>query len=299
MVSKKRFKPSARVWTRRVRSATARPARYWLLAVWSKVSSPAIASHAAAWATRITPRWLRYPEISSLKSRTPLPTRRLRSRRWVQSGCRAFGWPNPRLGETFLVLGLGILGQMCVQMLRANGCRVLGTDLDASQVELAAQHGATGLKPGTDIVQRCLDLTAGRGVDGVIVCAGTSSNQPIELCGQVTREKGRVVVVGAVRMDIPREDYFKKEISVVISRSYGPGRYDPFYEEAGNDYPYGYVRFTEQRNMESVLGLIDQGQLELDRLITHRFDVDQAGGRIPVDSRREDRALHRYCSHLW
>lgn len=182
----------------------------------------------------------------------------------------------PQLGETFLVLGLGILGQMCVQILQANGCRVLGTDLDADQVRLASEHGAIGLEPGTDIVQSCLDLTAGRGVDGVLVCAGTSSNQPIELCGQVTREKGRVVVVGAVRMDIPREDYFKKEISVVISRSYGPGRYDPFYEESGNDYPFGYVRFTEQRNMESILGLLDRGGLNLKNLITHRFDVDEA-----------------------
>ncbi|MEM7082639.1 MAG: bi-domain-containing oxidoreductase [Pseudomonadota bacterium] len=182
----------------------------------------------------------------------------------------------PKLGETFLVLGLGILGQMCVQILKANGCHVLGTDLDAGQVALAEAHGATGLKPGSDIVQSCLDLTNGRGVDGVLVCAGTASNQPIELCGQVTREKGRVVVVGAVRMDIPREDFFKKEISVVISRSYGPGRYDPFYEEAGNDYPFGYVRFTEQRNMESILGLLDQGGLNLDQLITHRFDVDEA-----------------------
>ncbi len=182
----------------------------------------------------------------------------------------------PKLGETFLVLGLGIIGQMCVQILRANGCKVLGTDLDAAQVKLAGEHGAIGLEPGSDIVQSCLDLTSGRGVDGVLVCAGTSSNQPIELCGQVTREKGRVVVVGAVRMDIPREDYFKKEISVVISRSYGPGRYDPFYEESGNDYPFGYVRFTEQRNMESILGLIDQGGLDLKSLITHRFDVDAA-----------------------
>ncbi|MFK8030364.1 MAG: bi-domain-containing oxidoreductase [Gammaproteobacteria bacterium] len=182
----------------------------------------------------------------------------------------------PQLGETFLVLGLGILGQMVVQILRANGCRVLGTDLDPSQVELAEQHGAIGLAPGSDVAKSCLDLTGGRGVDGVLVCAGTASNQPIELCGEVTREKGRVVVVGAVRMDIPREDYFKKEISVVISRSYGPGRYDPFYEESGNDYPFGYVRFTEQRNMESILNLIDQGGLDLKSLITHRFDVENA-----------------------
>ncbi len=183
---------------------------------------------------------------------------------------------DPKLGETFLVLGLGLLGQICVQLLRANGCKVLGTDLDSSLVDLAETHGANGLQAGTEVAQSCLDYTGGRGVDGVLVCAGTASNQPIELCGEVTREKGRVVVIGAVRMDIPRENYFKKEISVVISRSYGPGRYDPFYEEGGNDYPYGYVRFTEQRNMEAFLSLLAQQALDIKSLISHRYPIDQA-----------------------
>jgi len=120
-------------------------------------------------------------------------------------------------------------------------------------------------------------LTAGHGVDGVLVCAGTTSNEPIELCGRVTREKGRVVVVGAVRMDIPREDFFKKEITIVISRSYGPGRYDPFYEENGNDYPLGYVRFTEQRNMQTFLQLLATDAVSVKELITHRFALEQAG----------------------
>jgi predicted dehydrogenase/threonine dehydrogenase-like Zn-dependent dehydrogenase len=180
---------------------------------------------------------------------------------------------DPKLGETVLVLGLGLLGQMTVQMLRANGCRVLGTDLDPSLVTLAGKWGAIGV---SDAEVACRELTAGLGVDAVLVCAGTSSNQPIELCGRVTREKGRVVVVGAVRMDIPREDFFKKEISVVISRSYGPGRYDPVYEEGGNDYPAGYVRFTEQRNMQTVIDLIAAGSLDVKSLITHRFAVEEA-----------------------
>lgn len=183
---------------------------------------------------------------------------------------------NPSLGETFLVLGLGLLGQITVQLLRANGCQVIGTDLDGALVKQAESFGAIGVESTADIETVCKSLTAGHGVDGVLVCAGTSSNQPIELCGAVTREKGRVVVVGAVRMDIPREDYFKKEISVVISRSYGPGRYDPFYEENGNDYPLGYVRFTEQRNMQTFLDLVSQGKLDVKSLITHRFSVDQA-----------------------
>lgn len=183
---------------------------------------------------------------------------------------------DPKMGETFLVLGLGLLGQIAVQLLRANGCHVIATDLDASLVKKAETFGAIGASANADVEGLCKELTAGHGVDGVLVCAGTSSNQPIELCGAVTREKGRVVVVGAIRMDIPREDFFKKEINVVISRSYGPGRYDPFYEENGNDYPLGYVRFTEQRNMKTFLDLISQGKVDVKTLITHRYTVDQA-----------------------
>lgn len=182
---------------------------------------------------------------------------------------------DPKLGETVLVLGLGLLGQIAVQLLRANGCRVLGTDLDPSLVALAERFGAVGM-PASDPEVACRELTGGVGVDAVLVCAGTSSNEPIEMCGRITREKGRVVVVGAVRMDIPREDFFRKEISVVISRSYGPGRYDPDYEENGNDYPVGYVRFTEQRNMQTIIDLIAQRRLDVRSLITHRFALEDA-----------------------
>lgn len=180
----------------------------------------------------------------------------------------------PMLGETFLVLGLGLLGQIMVQLLRANGCQVIATDLDPNLVERAKGFGAIGTVEG--IEELCMQANAGAGVDGVLICAGTSSNQPVEMSGRVTREKGRVVVVGAVRMDIPREDYFKKEISVVISRSYGPGRYDPFYEEQGNDYPLGYVRFSEQRNMQSFLQLLSEKKVDVSSLITHHFDIEQA-----------------------
>ena len=181
----------------------------------------------------------------------------------------------PKIGECFLVIGLGLLGQITVQLLKANGCKAIGIDLDIELVKLAEKFGAIGVNEQNKLEYICREYTNG-GVDGVIVCAGSSSNKIIETCGRVIREKGRVVVVGAVKMDIPREDYFKKEISVIISRSYGPGRYDSSYEEGGNDYPIGYVRFTEQRNMAAFLDLMSEGVVKMDNLITHRFPIDKA-----------------------
>lgn len=180
-----------------------------------------------------------------------------------------------QIGETFLVVGLGLIGQIVCQILKSSGCNVIGLDIDKNLVKKAEKIGVT---PSTydDCLSICDDLTDAHGVDGVLVCAGTTSNQPIELAGKVTREKGRVIVVGAVKMDIPREDYFKKEINVVISRSYGPGRYDPVYEEGGNDYPFGYVRFTEKRNMKSFLELISNRQIDIGGLISHRFSMEDA-----------------------
>lgn len=183
----------------------------------------------------------------------------------------------PRIGETFLVIGLGLVGQITAQILKANGCKVLGMDLDEKMLSRAASLGITAIPADADPSEYCLSSTKSNGVDGVLICAGTASNTPIELSGEVTRNKGRVIVVGAVRMDIPREPYFKKEIELVISRSYGPGRYDPFYEESGNDYPYGYVRFTEQRNMETFLDLVASQSINIKDLVTHRFEMEQVG----------------------
>jgi polar amino acid transport system substrate-binding protein len=182
----------------------------------------------------------------------------------------------PELGETVLVIGLGLLGQIAAQLLDANGVRVLGADPDPAMRERAAARGVLAFPSGPSLVQNCRAATRGRGVDAVLICAGTSSNEPIEIAGEVSRERGRVVVVGAVGMQVPREPYFRKEVSVVISRSYGPGRYDPIYEESGQDYPLGYVRFTEQRNIETFLDLLSSRKIDVRSMITHRFPLDRA-----------------------
>tara|TARA_Y100000389_G_C17468282_1_gene527772 strand:- start:2741 stop:4906 length:2166 start_codon:yes stop_codon:yes gene_type:complete len=188
-------------------------------------------------------------------------------------GCRL---SKPLIGETFLVVGLGLIGQITAQILNANGCRVIGTDLNNQILEYLKDIDLEIYKSDENLEKIINEITDGNGVDGVIICAGTTSNSLIEMAGRVTREKGRVVVVGAIKMDIPREEYYKKEIEIIISRSYGPGRYDPYYEEKGNDYPLGYVRFTENRNMETFLTLISQEKIKVNKLITHEFEFKDA-----------------------
>jgi len=185
----------------------------------------------------------------------------------------------PTVGETAVVIGLGIIGQLACQILKSNGCRVAGVDISGEASALALKAGSAGIAFVTDsdsVEAGVSDFTRGRGADLVIVCAGTSSNQPIELAGRITRKKGRVVVVGAVGMDIPREPYYRKEISFTVSCSYGPGRYDPLYEEGGYDYPAAYVRWTEGRNLEAILDLMASGGVDPLKLITHRREFDKA-----------------------
>jgi len=183
----------------------------------------------------------------------------------------------PTLGETFAVVGLGLVGQLSAQLLRAGGCRVMGIDLDPAKVALARRLGAeAALLRSDDVVQTAHELTGGRGVDGVLITAATASNDPVALAGELCRDRGRVVAVGAVGMDVPRRPYYDKELTLLQSRSYGPGRYDPVYEEAGVDYPIGYVRWTERRNMEAFLDQCASGRVRVAELVTHRFGIERA-----------------------
>jgi predicted dehydrogenase/threonine dehydrogenase-like Zn-dependent dehydrogenase len=180
------------------------------------------------------------------------------------------------LGDKVAVVGLGLLGQLTVQLLKANGCKVLGTDLDSDKLELAQKLGADLVCPSGELVTAAENFSNGHGVDSVIITASTSSNQPILDAGEISRKRGKVVVVGMVGMDIPRNVYYIKELDVRLSMAYGPGRYDQQYEEKGIDYPYSYVRWTEQRNFEAFLGLVDEEKVTPKALITHQFDFDDA-----------------------
>ncbi|MDR0268460.1 bi-domain-containing oxidoreductase [Paenibacillus sp.] len=184
----------------------------------------------------------------------------------------------PTLGETFVVIGLGILGQLTAQLLKANGCRVIGTDLDDTRIALAQRLGMDmAIQPGEESgVEAALRLTDGLGADGVIITAAARSSVILSEAFRMTRKKGRVVVVGDVGLEINRADIYEKELDFYISTSYGPGRYDRDYEEKGRDYPLGYVRWTENRNMREYLRLASEGKIQLGPMISCVFPVDQA-----------------------
>jgi predicted dehydrogenase/threonine dehydrogenase-like Zn-dependent dehydrogenase len=179
-----------------------------------------------------------------------------------------------RVGDTVAVIGLGLVGQLTVQLLKAAGCRVIGIDIDARRLETARAGGANMALLRRDAsIEALRGFTQGRGVDTAIITAATSSNDPIELAATICRDRGRIVVVGAVQVGIPntlKSHFYERELELLMARSYGPGRYDPTYEEQGVDYPIGYVRWTEKRNMEAFLDLLVEQRLNLDLLITHR-----------------------------
>ena len=181
----------------------------------------------------------------------------------------------PLLGERIVVIGLGLLGLLTVQVLKANGCAVLGIDLDKNRADLAKRLGADAAT-ASDVDAASEAFTSGRGADAVIIAAAAPDNGPIETAARVSRQKGRVVAVGLVGLNVPRDAFFRKELDLRLSMSYGPGRYDPAYEEGGVDYPLPYVRFTEQRNMESFLYLVEQGKVTPQALVTHVVSFENA-----------------------
>jgi len=185
-----------------------------------------------------------------------------------------FRLAQPQLGENVAVIGLGLLGLLTVQLAAAAGCRVLGIDIDPRRVALASSLGVDAVvRPQAE--SNAVVFTANRGFDSVIICADTSSNDPVELAGVIARDRAKVVATGAVGLNFPRKVYYEKEISFINSRSYGPGRYDLNYEENGQDYPIGYVRWTEGRNFQAVVDLMASGKLKAAPLISHRFDIEE------------------------
>ena len=199
-------------------------------------------------------------------------------------GLQGLRLAQPTLGEAFVVTGVGLIGLLTVQLLRANGCTVLAVDFDDNKLELARKFGATTCNPsrGEDPVLASSTFSHGRGVDGVILTASTKSNDPVAQAARMCRKRGRIVLVGVVGLDLNRADFYEKELSFQVSCAYGPGRYDPNYEESGHDYPLAYVRWTEQRNFEAVLDLMASGQLDVKPLISHRFAFEDAAQAYQV-----------------
>jgi predicted dehydrogenase/threonine dehydrogenase-like Zn-dependent dehydrogenase len=193
-------------------------------------------------------------------------------------GLQGIRLAQPTMGECFVVTGVGLIGLLTVQMLRAQGCRVLAIDFDQSKLDLAKQFGAETCNPGKgeDPVAVGMAFSRGVGVDGVIITASTKSNDPVTQAARMSRKRGRIILVGVIGLELSRADFYEKELTFQVSCSYGPGRYDPSYEEQGNDYPLAFVRWTEQRNFEAILDMMSGGQLDVKPLITHRFEFEKA-----------------------
>lgn len=193
-------------------------------------------------------------------------------------GLQGIRLAQPTLGEAFVVTGVGLIGLLTVQLLRAHGCRVLAIDFDQTKLEIARQYGAETCNPGRgeDPISVGMAFSRGQGVDGVIITASTKSSDPVTQAARMSRKRGRIVLVGVTGLELNRADFYEKELSFQVSCSYGPGRYDPSYEDKGQDYPLGFVRWTQQRNFEAVLDMLASGQLNVKALITHRFAFESA-----------------------
>lgn len=199
-------------------------------------------------------------------------------------GLQGIRLAKPSLGEAFVVTGVGLIGLLTVQLLRAHGCRVLAIDFDDKKLALAKQFGAEICNPakGEDPVAAGEAFSRGQGVDGVLITASTKSNDPVIQAARMSRKRGRIILVGVTGLELNRADFYEKELTFQVSCSYGPGRYDSTYEEQGHDYPYGFVRWTEQRNFEAVLDMMASGQLDVSPLITHRFAFEDAPNAYDV-----------------
>ncbi|MFC1527232.1 bi-domain-containing oxidoreductase [Candidatus Neomarinimicrobiota bacterium] len=185
---------------------------------------------------------------------------------------------NPEIGETIVVSGLGLVGLLTIQLLKANGCNVIGIDFDKIKLELAKEYGATtiNLTRGEDSIEKTKYLTNDNGVDGVIITASSKSNDIVHQAAQMCRKRGRIILVGVVGLELSRSDFYEKELTFQVSCSYGPGRYDDGYELKGNDYPIGFVRWTEQRNFEAILELLKSNRLNVKPLISHSYEIADA-----------------------
>ncbi|WP_035059541.1 bi-domain-containing oxidoreductase [Andreprevotia chitinilytica] len=184
----------------------------------------------------------------------------------------------PTLGERVVVIGLGLIGLLTVQLLRAQGCQVLGIDFDEQKLALARHYGAEVCNPakGEDAVAAGLAFGKGQGVDAVLITASTKSSDPVTQAARMSRKRGRIILVGVTGLELNRSDFYEKELSFQVSCSYGPGRYDDDYEQRGQDYPLAFVRWTEQRNFQAILALLQQGKLDVSRLIAQRFSFEDA-----------------------
>lgn len=193
-------------------------------------------------------------------------------------GLQGIRLAKPTIGECFVVIGAGLIGLLTIQMLLANGCRVLAIDFDSTKLNLAKRFGAEICNPaqGEDPISAGLAFSRGIGVDGVIITASTKVSDPVTQAARMSRKRGRIILVGVTGLELNRADFYEKELSFQVSCSYGPGRYDSTYEEKGQDYPIGFVRWTEQRNFVAVLDMMSSGILNVDSLITHRFEFENA-----------------------
>jgi len=201
---------------------------------------------------------------------------------------QGFRLAEAQVGAKVVVIGLGLLGLLTTGIAKAAGCEVLGIDLNPQRIEFAQKMGAKVAVSRDQAVEAVKSFSRGRGADAVVICASTESNDPVELAGEIARDKAKIIAVGAVGLDIPRSVYYEKELDLVVSRSYGPGRYDLAYEEKGQDYPIGYVRWTEARNMEAFLDLLAEGHLDLEPLITHRIPIEEGEKAYELITSEED-----------